>query len=118
VKSYLDSRYQKVILSHNNDTECTWGKIKQGVPQGSILGLLFFLIYVNDLPKLESIGNKIFLYADDTSIIVTSSNLVKFETQTDKIFGDNNWFKINQLVLNYNKTHYLHFNVKIVGIMI
>ena len=42
VKSYLDSRYQKVILSHNNDTECTWGKIKQGVPQGSILGPIFF----------------------------------------------------------------------------
>jgi len=53
------------------------------------------------------------LYADDTSIIVTSSNLENFETQIDKIFGDiNNWFKINQLVLNYNKTHYLKFNTK------
>ena len=42
------------------------------------------------------------MYADDTSIIVTSPNLVNFETQIDKIFGDiNNWFKINQLVLNY-----------------
>ena len=40
------------------------------------------------MPKLESIGNEIFLYADDTTIIVTSPNLVKFETQTDKIFGD------------------------------
>jgi len=36
-----------------------------------------------------------------------------FETKIDKIFGDiNNWFKINQLVLNYNKTHYLQFNMK------
>jgi len=41
VKSYLDGRYQKVILSHNNGTESTWEKIKQGVPQGSILGLFF-----------------------------------------------------------------------------
>ena len=37
VKSYLDGRYQKVILSYNNGIESTWEKIKQGVPQGSIL---------------------------------------------------------------------------------
>jgi hypothetical protein len=62
---------------------------------------------------LASIGTKIFLYADDTSIIVTSPNLENFETQIDKIFGDiNNWFKINQLVLNYNNTRYLQFNTK------
>jgi hypothetical protein len=65
------------------------------------------------LPKLASIGNKIFLYADDTSITVTIPNLVHLETQIDKIFGDiNNCLKINQLVLNYNKTHYLHFKTK------
>jgi len=53
------------------------------------------------------------LYADDTSIIVTSPNLENFETKIDKIFQDiNNWFKLNQLILNYNKTHYLQFNTK------
>jgi len=36
-----------------------------------------------------------------------------FETKIDKIFGDiNNWFKVNQLILNYNKTNYLQFNTK------
>ena len=46
VESYLDGRYQKVILSHNNGTESTWEKIKQGVPQGSILGpWVFFLSF-------------------------------------------------------------------------
>ena len=85
VNSYLDGRYQKVILSHNNGIESTWEKIKQGVPQVSILGPIFFLIYINDLPKLSSIGTKILLYVDDTSIIATSPNLENFETKTDKI---------------------------------
>ena len=53
------------------------------------------------------------MYTDNTTITVTIPNLENFETQIDKIFGDiKNWFKINQLVLNYNKTHYLKFNMK------
>jgi len=64
------------------------------------------------LPNLVSIGTKILLYADDTSIRVTSPNVENFETKIDKIFGDINWFKVNQLILNYNKTHYLQFNTK------
>jgi hypothetical protein len=60
---------------------------------------------MNDLPNLASIGTKIFLYADDTSIIVTSPNLENSETQIDIIFGViNDWFKMNHLILNYNKT--------------
>jgi len=72
-----------------------------------------FLIYINDLPNLTSTGTKILLYADDTSIIVTSPNLENFETKIDNVFGDiNNWFKANQLILNYNKANYLQFNMK------
>jgi hypothetical protein len=65
------------------------------------------------MPNLASIGTKIFLYADDTSIIITSSNLENFETQINKIFREiNDWFKVNHLILNYNKTNYLQFNMK------
>jgi hypothetical protein len=58
-------------------------------------------------------GSKAFSYTDDTTIIVTSSNPENFKTQIDKIFLDvNNWFKINQLVLHLNKTHYLEFKTR------
>jgi len=77
------------------------------------LGPILFLIYINDLPNLASTGTKILLYADDTSIKVTSPNVENFETKIDNIFGViNNWFKANKLILNYNKTNYLQFNTK------
>ena len=81
---------QRVVLSHSNCIESTWEKIRQGVTQGSILGSLLFLIYINDLPNLASTGTKIILYVDNISVLVTRSNLENFETKIYNIFGDIN----------------------------
>jgi hypothetical protein len=64
------------------------GENKTGCNIGINFGTHFFLIFLNDLPNIASIGTKSLLYADDTSIIVTSPNLISFETKIYKLFAD------------------------------
>jgi hypothetical protein len=81
------------------------------VPQGSILGHLCFLLYINDLPYLINKIWKPILYADDTSILCSNFDMVEHEmvlkTILDKI---NKWFVVNSLSLNFNKTNCMHFH--------
>ena len=105
IKSYLKDRYQRVILHNNSsDSRSKWGKITHGVPQGSILGPLLFLLYINDLPQITHENSKMILYADDTSIIITNPNPSNYENIVNKIFEDiNRWFNSNLLSLNLEK---------------
>ena len=70
IKSYFSCRQQFVQI---NQTCSSMQTIKCGVPQGSILGPLFFILYINDLPKASKL-TKLLLFADDTSIFFSHSS--------------------------------------------
>ena len=64
IKAFLGSRRQRVILG---ETTSNWTQVLSGVPQGSVLGPVLFILYINDLP--ETMTNKNSIYADDTKIL-------------------------------------------------
>jgi hypothetical protein len=106
-ESYLQNRYQRVHTTNtylNSNSVSTWTKIKCGVPQGSILGPLFFLIYINDLPTAIKHKALPILFADDTSILLRSPNNIQLQNDLNTNFEQlNNWFISILLFLNLEK---------------
>ena len=103
IASYLTDRFQAVWIDHilSEFIQCPIG-----VPQGSILGPLFFSIYFNDLP--DSLLCDVDNYADDTTLTATGKTLEEISEKLSRSCDAlSNWMRSNQLKLNPEKTHIL-----------
>ena len=103
--SYLNERTQYVEI---NGEKSSLKKITHGVPQGSVLGPILFLIYINDLPNAIEIFSS--LFADDTIFVNSNKDLKVLEETTNvQLEKAKIWFQSNKLSLNVSKTKYIVF---------
>ena len=106
-KSYLSDRKQLVEI---NSAKSSSKIVEHGVPQGSILGPILFLLYINDLP-LNITQAKVILFADDTNLIFNSFDSINLQVKISETSNKlEQWLANNKLKLNVNKTVYMHFN--------
>jgi len=88
-QSYLGNRYCSTAIYNGNENSnkvSDWAKVSHRVPQGSILGPLLFILYINDLPKVINKTSAPVIFADDTSILFTHSNLIDFNRNISIVF--------------------------------
>ena len=107
--SYLSNRMQYVTYNGSTSKQ---QMIQCGVPQGSILGPLLFLIYINDLCIICKNTIPV-LFADDTNLFSSGSDIASLQDGINddlKIISE--WLKVNKLSLNIKKTHYMCFTAK------
>lgn len=108
IRNYLHGRTQRTVLNnyHSHQLQCSCG-----VPQGSILGPLLFIVYINDLSNTLSSAFTT-MYADDTNIFLSGNNITHMtDILNIEMQALSSWLQCNRLSLNVDKTHVMVFSL-------
>ena len=106
IRSYLNDREQYAII---DKCKSSTKPIRCGVPQGSVLGPLFFILFINDLPNCCPLGN-VRIFADDTNVFFHGASIEELiKTAKDILSNLNYWFAANKLTLNADKSSFTIF---------
>ena len=106
LENYLMNRKQYVVVDNQASS---MQFIKCGVPQGSVLGPVLFLLFINDICNVSNLL-KFVLFADDTNIFCSNENVAVLQYTLNRVLAKLFvWFSINKLSLNLGKTNYMLF---------
>ena len=108
LQSYLSERCQYVEYNHHRSNTLL---ISTGVPQGSVLGPLLFLIYINDLPMVSDVFNML-MYADDTTLYCNINQNISEIEINHELWKVSQWLAANKLSLNVGKTKFMVFRMR------
>ena len=103
IKDFLDNRTQSVILNGTNSDNVA---VSSGVPQGSVLGPILFLAYINDLP--EQVRSRVRLFADDTAMYLAIDTQADSEILQKDLEILENWEKLWDMSFNPSKCQAIH----------
>ena len=111
LKSYLDNRKQYVQIGK---TKSKYHNVCRGLPQGGTLAPTLFLLFINDIGKVNLPSNSTAtLFADDTSLTLTGNNISQLYNEANSVLEKiHSWVESNKLALNIDKTKYMVFATK------
>jgi len=115
-RSYLTNRRQFIKINQSDSSNIMVNRyrsscmeIKQGVPQGSVFGLLLFLLYINDLP-LNIHGANFVMFTDDINVLIMGSDVGALKNKIDRVITElETWFNRNDFTINASKTGAMWF---------
>ena len=103
IKGWLNSRRQRVSV---NKTFSDWREVTSGVPQGSVLGPILFLIYINDLDT--GLLSKLNKFADDSKLCKTVGNVTDRDALQNDLDSLHEWSRLWQMKFNVDKCSVIH----------